>query len=86
MENDGAYSAGYDASIVRAFRQRMQLIRSALDEQDFRQLKSLHYEKLHGPRAHQRSMRLNDKVRLSVETEVADAERIIIIVGIEDYH
>lgn len=86
VENDGSYSAGYSPAIVKAFRRRMQLIRAAVNEQDFYQMKSLHYEKLEGPLAHQRSMRLNDQMRLIVEIEVTESERIIIIVGIEDYH
>jgi proteic killer suppression protein len=46
----------------------MQYIRAASDERDFYALKSLHYEKLHGKRSHQRSMRLNDQFRLILQS------------------
>ena len=37
------------------------------DERDFYALKSLHFEKLQGDRAHERSMRINKQWRLIVE-------------------
>jgi proteic killer suppression protein len=76
----------FSADIVKAFRKRMALILSAPDERDFYTLKSLHYEKLTGKRKRQRSMRLNDKWRLILEVEGADEDRVVVVVGIEDYH
>ena len=52
----------------------------------FYALKSLHFEKLKGGRAHQYSMRLNDQWRLVLEFETSEAGKIIWVVGIEDYH
>jgi proteic killer suppression protein len=82
LQRDGNYAPG----IGQVFRKRMQMIRAAPDERVFRNLKSLHYEKLKGDRAHQRSMKLNDKWRLIVEPEEEGAARVIAIVAIEDYH
>ena len=48
-------------------------------------MKSLHYEKLKGRRAHQRSMRLNDQFRLILEIEIVN-DRTIVVVSVEDYH
>jgi len=42
LEFDPDYSGGYNQAIVRAFRLRMQMIRSVSDERDFYGLKSLH--------------------------------------------
>src|SRR2546428_6900878 len=56
LETDARFTAGYPAGIVSAYRKRLQMIRSAPDERDFYQLKSLHFEKLKGTRSHQHSM------------------------------
>lgn len=77
---------GYPAGVARAFRKRMALIRGATDERDFYALKSVHYEKLKGSRKHQRSMKLNDQQRLIIEVHGDAPNRVIIVVGIEDYH
>lgn len=77
---------GYPPGVARVFRKRMVMIRSAVDERDFYALKSLHYEKLEGRRKHQRSMRLNDQRRLVIEVQGDAPNRVVIVVGIEDYH
>jgi len=87
LERDASYSGGYDAAIVKAFRKRMQLIRSATDERDFFALRSLNFERLKGNRQHQFSMRLNDQWRLILEIEgEGPGNKKLLIVGIEDYH
>jgi proteic killer suppression protein len=86
MESDPSFEGGHPPSIIRAFRKRMQQIRSVLDERDFYSLKSLRFEKLKGSRAHQHSMRLNDQWRLILEIEGNNPRKIVKIVGIEDYH
>jgi proteic killer suppression protein len=86
LETDPGFNAGFDAGVVRRFRQRMQLIRAAPDERTFYQMKSLHYEKLKGKRSRQRSMRLNVQWRLIVEIEKGQTGNIVGIVSIEDYH
>jgi toxin HigB-1 len=85
LEMDAGFTAGFDRSIVRAFRSRVQFIRAAPDERVFYAMKSLHYEKLAGKRSHQRSMRLNDQFRLILEVEQWPRKRIV-VVSVEDYH
>jgi len=77
---------GLDQAIVRAFRKRMQQIRAAPDERTFYALRSLHFEELRGNRAGQHSMRLNDQMRLTMEFEGKGADKVIVILAIEDYH
>jgi len=86
LETDSDYDAGYAPAIVTAFRKRMQLIRSAPDERDFYKLASLRFEKLKGQRDHQHSMRLNDQWRLILEFEGKSPQKVVVVVGIEDYH
>jgi proteic killer suppression protein len=86
LETDPEYAGGYDQAIVRAFRLRMQMIRAALDERAFYELKSLHFEKLKGDRSHQHSMRLNKQWRLILEFDGSGSTKIVCIIAIEDYH
>ena len=83
---DPKYTAGLDAALVKAFRKRLQFIRAALDERAFYAMKSLHYEKLKGDLAGQRSMRLNDQWRLILRLEEDDTGKLVVIVSIADYH
>jgi toxin HigB-1 len=86
LESDAGFDGGYSAAVVKAFRKRMQLIRNALNELDFYNMKSLNFERLKGKRAHQFSMRLNDQWRLVLELEGKGSKKVVIIVAIEDYH
>ena len=86
LETDAGFDAGLPSEIVRAYRRRMQQIRAAADERDFYSQKSLRFEKLHGDRKHQRSMRLNDQWRLILEIRADCARRSVVVVAIEDYH
>jgi toxin HigB-1 len=86
LETDSAFDAGFGRPLVRGFRKVMAWIRSAEDERDFYNLKSLRYEKLKGDRRHQRSMRLNDQYRLIIELDEVVSETVVIVVAIEDYH
>lgn len=86
LETDPTFDCGYSQAIVRAYRKRMQAIRSAEDERTFYAMKSLHFEKLQGRRSHQRSMRLNDQWRLILEFERSGEGKIVCVVDIEDYH
>lgn len=86
LETDADFDDGYQSSIVKAYRKRIQQIRAAHDERDFYQLKSLRFEKLKGDRGHQHSMRLNDQWRLILELRGSSPNKIVYIVGIEDYH
>lgn len=86
LETDSSVTGGYPPGVVRAFRKRMQFIRAAPDERVFYQWKSLHFEKLKGDRSHQHSIRLNDQWRLIIEFQGEAPKKVIVIVGIEDYH
>ena len=86
LETDASFDAGLSTALVKAYRKRLQGLRSALDERDLRAIKSWRFEKLKGDRQHQHSIRLNDQYRLIIElVEHADS-KCIRIVGIEDYH
>jgi proteic killer suppression protein len=49
-------------------------------------MKGLHFEKLQGARAHQRSVRLNKQWRLILELVDTKPEKTVRVIGIEDYH
>lgn len=85
LEKDKRYDAGHSVAIVKAFRKRMQFIRSATDIRDFFGMNSLRFEKLKGDRQHQHSIRLNDQYRLILQMEEGSSQKLL-IVGIEDYH
>lgn len=86
LETDPKFTAGYAQEIVRAFRMRMQQIRSAIDERDFYNLKSLRFEKLRGNREGQHSIRLNSQWRLILEFRGKSPCKIVGIIEIVDYH
>src|SRR5688572_7094028 len=86
METDRDYTAGFEPAVVKGFRKLMQVIRAAPDERDFYALKSLHFEKLEGTRAHERSMRINKQWRLILELKGAAPNKRVLVKAIEDYH
>jgi proteic killer suppression protein len=86
LETEAAFTAGFDKAIVKAFRKRMQVIRSVKDERDLYAVKGNHFEKLKGNRAHQHSLRLNDQWRLVVEIQSGTPKNTVTVVSIEDYH
>jgi proteic killer suppression protein len=86
LETDQRFTAGFQPSVVTAFRKRMQQIRSAPDERTFYALKSLHFEKLKRANPGEHSMRLNDQWRLIVRFEGEGNNKSIVVVRITDYH
>ena len=86
LETDATFEMGLAPAIVKAYRQRMQGLRAALDERDLYSVKSWRFERLKGNRKHQCSIRLNDQFRLVLELVKDDNGKRLIIVGIEDYH
>lgn len=86
LETDPSFDMGLAEGVVRAYRKRLQIIRSAADERDFYALKSLHFEKLKGKRQHQHSIRLNGQFRLVLELDRGKGSKRVTIVGVEDYH
>lgn len=86
LETDPNFTGGWQPAVRRGFRKVMQIIRAAVDERDLYKMKSLRFEKLHGARSHQRSLRINDKWRLIVEITGDAPNKTITIVEIVDYH
>ena len=86
LETDPTFSAGFAGNIVRAYRKVMRIIRDAPDERDLYALRGLRFEGLKGDRSHQHSLRLNDQWRLIIELRGRAEEKIVYVVGIEDYH
>lgn len=86
LEVDLQFTAGFGGEVVRGFRKAMQVIRAAADERDLYKLKGLHFEKLEGPRSHQRSIRINTKWRLILEIAGQAPNKVVKVMRIEDYH
>lgn len=87
LETDPTFRAReFGDDVVRSYRKKLQFIRAATDELDFYEMKSLHFEKLKGDRAHQRSVRLNKQWRLILELESDAGGKVVVVVSIEDYH
>ena len=85
LEIEERFTGGWQPSIVRAFRKRMQSIRAARNERDL-YFPGNRMEKLQGRRSHQHSMRLNNQYRLIVEIRSESEVKRIVVMGIEDYH
>jgi proteic killer suppression protein len=86
LETDSTFTAGFAREIVKAYRKRIQSARAAQDERDLRAIKGNRFEKLQGDRAHQHSLRLNEKMRLIVEIKKGNSGNILVIMGVENYH
>ena len=72
--------------LVVAYRRRIQVLDSALDERDLRAMRSLNLEKLKGDRAGQYSVRLNDQFRLVLTFHTEDDGRVVVVLELVDYH
>jgi len=86
LETDPNFTYNLAQGVVKSYRKRMQLIRASPDERDFYKLKSLRFEKLEGKRKQQHSMWLNDQFRLVIEFIERPQDKVVKIIGIEDYH
>jgi toxin HigB-1 len=86
IDEDADYNGSFSDQVANKFRQRMELIRAADNENDLRALKSLHFEKLKGKRQHQYSITLDKQFRLVFEIEKDRSGNTIVVVQIVDYH
>ena len=87
LDIEGSFTAGLSQVLVKAYRNKINIIRQANDERDLYAIKSLHFEKLEGKRRHQHSIRLNDQYRLIVELVKCDQkDKAVRIIEITDYH
>jgi proteic killer suppression protein len=73
-------------SVIAAYRRKLVVIRAAPDERTLRNWKSLHYEKLHGDREGQRSIRINDQWRMVFTINTDRQPNRITVLAIQDYH
>lgn len=72
--------------LVVAYRKKIQVLDSAMDERDLRAVRSLNLEKLKGDRAAQYSVRLNDRFRLILTFHTKDDGRVVAVLEVVDYH
>lgn len=86
LATDVGFDGGYDRSIVKAYRMRIQLIDAAIDERAFREMRSLHFEKLKGDMDGLYSMRLNDQWRLILKLRKEATGKLVVVISIMDYH
>jgi proteic killer suppression protein len=76
----------YPPEVVDAFFEVMAVIDAAESEQDLRNLKHLRFEKLKGPRKHQRSLRLHGGFRIVVQLVTDEQGTYLLVEDIENYH
>ncbi len=86
LETDPRFTAGLDQAIVKAYRRRMQTIRTAPDERTFYKSKGMHFEKLKGGRKGQHSIKLNNQWLLIIELRGTAPNKVVGVVEIVDYH
>lgn len=86
LEFDPSFNNNFSMAIVRAFRKVIGAVRAAKDERDFRNMRSLNFEKLQGKRSSEYSLRLNIQWRLIVRFEGDHPDKVVVIVSVEDYH
>jgi len=86
IETSRATETRLPISVITSCRQKLVLMRAATDERTLRNWKSLHYEKLEGDRAGQRSIRLNKQWRLVFTLDSDAVPQKITVLSIEDYH
>ncbi|MBN1865855.1 type II toxin-antitoxin system RelE/ParE family toxin [Candidatus Sumerlaeota bacterium] len=86
METDPSFRSAFSKETVRAYRKRLSVVRAAKDERDLYALRSNHFEKLHGKREGQCSLRVNDQWRIIVEIVPGTPKNTIRVLSLEDYH
>lgn len=85
-EDAGFHDPQIGPDITRQYRKKVNLVIAAQDERDLYAMRSLHFEKLTGARAGQRSIRLNDQWRLVLRLESDEEGKLIVIIEVVDYH
>lgn len=86
IETAEAGRTGLPVPVIRAARRKLTVLRAATDDRVLRNWKSLHYEKLKGDRAGQRSIRVNEKYRIVFKLDSDTEPQKATILAIEDYH
>lgn len=86
IETGRAAETRLPIAVIKSFRKKLVLLRSAPDERTLRNWKSLHYEKLEGNLGGKRSVRLNDQWRVVFLLDESLKPPKLIVLSIEDYH
>lgn len=76
----------YPPEVIEAFFNKMAVIDSALDERDLYNMKSLHYEHLHGDQKDYRSIRINKKWRLKIKVDKDESGNYLLIIDLENHY
>lgn len=84
-EEQDYVSKGWDPTVIKSYRKKVQLISAAVDGRDLYAMRGLRMEKLKGNRAGQSSMRLNDQFRL-ILTFKTEGDRVAVLLEVIDYH
>jgi proteic killer suppression protein len=86
IETEEAGQTRLPVPVIKSARRKLTVLRAATDDRSLRNWKSLHYKKLKGDRAGQRSIRLNDQYRMVVALDESTNPQTLTIIAIEDYH
>jgi proteic killer suppression protein len=86
IETDQAAETKLPLSVIHSCRQKLILLRAAIDERALRNWKSLHYENLQADREGQRSVRINKQWRLVFTLDNTSSPPNIEVLSIENYH
>jgi proteic killer suppression protein len=84
--SDRDFTGGHAPAVVKGFRKAVNAIHAAHDERDLRAMRGLNFHPLHGKRAGQFALKLNDQWRLVVELRGEGASKVVGILEIVDYH
>lgn len=85
-EDEDFRPKGWSHDVIRAYRKKIQILLSAIDERDLTAMRSLNLEKLKGDRAGTWSIRLNDQYRLILTFHTTVDGRVTVVLEITDYH
>lgn len=87
LAEDATYAPKrYGRDLIKAYRKKIQLLRSAVDERDLYAMHSLHLEQLSGSRAGTSSIRLNRQFRLIIRFGTDENGRKVTVLEMVDYH
>lgn len=87
LAEDASYRPSrWSAEVVSAYRKKIQVLRSAIDERDLYAMRSLHLEKLAGKRSGTSSIRLNKQFRLILRFRTDPDGHVVIVIDVVDYH
>jgi proteic killer suppression protein len=86
IETEDAGATKLPVPVIKSARRKLTVLRAAIDDRSLRNWKSLHYERLRGDRAGQRSIRLNDQYRMVFELDESSNPQVVTVIAIEDYH